>query len=369
MKNQLLLLAGLALTVSLNGQSKESLINNKDVLWLAEATYELKSDYKEKGFESQTDEYVSISGSKTKFLKTSFSDLMGYLFDESLKGNLKLGSVGPLGDQVYDTELTLNGLNKLMNKVDTVYVEDFETGELVEEIMHYTLSKEDFTLLASQQEWYYNHLTNELTTKVISASMAKQVYDEYTGEFRGNRKVYHLPFGKPQQLEAGKKKGMLYNPDITWARRMDIGGLMGEKGQFNIYENKIAGFSNSLKIMFGKELRRQLFDAAKAGTIKAYESEAMQKTLNAEAFINRIQHIETVIYEDIETMDMIEEDIVIETYGDDIGAIKVKQLWWFNTKEKELKCKVKGVGLLKDKYSETGEAAGYQELFWIKFAD
>ena len=126
--------------------------------------------------------------------------------------------------------------------------------------------------------------------------------------------------------------------------------------------------------------RRSLFDVLKDailidGTITAYDpgpladDDEFTKPMTADEVKSLLFRIDTVFTEDIETGDLVESLIPIETSSEEILQIEVKEDWFFDNERSVMDVRIIGICPMKEKLDDFGEFRGFSPMFWIYFPE
>ncbi len=111
-------------------------------------------------------------------------------------------------------------------------------------------------------------------------------------------------------------------------------------------------------------ITHEIIKAVYDGKRQAYEYWS-GNAISADSAKSMMNQVDTVYVENPETKSM-EKKVVVVSYEKDIPSIKIKEQWYLEKDNLQLKKKVLAIAPRVPVYSkETGELRGYSPLFWI----
>ena len=107
--------------------------------------------------------------------------------------------VNDIFKRIYDSTLTPYDLlnNKISIKeiklieyrIDTVYVEDFETGEMQETVVEEVLARDEITKIFLRENWFYDKENFNIEKEVVSITVTTKKFDN-KGDFVGYEALF-----------------------------------------------------------------------------------------------------------------------------------------------------------------------------------
>jgi len=107
--------------------------------------------------------------------------------------------VNDIFKRIYDSTLTPYDLlnNKLPiaeiklieYSLDTIYIEDFESGDLNETVVEESLERDEITKIFLREDWYYDKQNFNIEKEVVSITLTTKKFD-LEGNFLGYRALF-----------------------------------------------------------------------------------------------------------------------------------------------------------------------------------
>lgn len=143
--------------------------------------------------------------------------------------------------------------------------------------------------------------------------------------------------------------------DVIWERK--IWRIIDTREKMNL------SFAN-----FEKPFFRILKELAENGDIRLFRDEKFKEQLGMDDLGSLLNRVDTSVVYDPETY---EEKIVITQNPIDVQDIKryrVKEVWFFDKKDSQVKVRILGIAPIKDEFDETtGEYKYSIPLFWVYY--
>jgi len=108
------------------------------------------------------------------------------------------GRVTPY-DFITDDPLSIEDVRAIESSIDTIYTEDFETGEIEMKVVEDELRRDEITKVFVKEDWYFDAVNFKIEKKVIGISLAIENYDE-SGNMRGYEPLFIVYFDERYPL-------------------------------------------------------------------------------------------------------------------------------------------------------------------------
>jgi len=109
-------------------------------------------------------------------------------FFQLLTGMVENGDIAVFRDEYFKEPMTMDDIEKTINRIDTTTVFDYDTYEEKIEIVKNTINWEDIRQFRVKEIWYYNEATSRMEVRIIGMAPIKDEIDYTTGELK-----YSLP--------------------------------------------------------------------------------------------------------------------------------------------------------------------------------
>lgn len=195
------------------------------------------------------------------------SDRMS-LFDVIKKGLLEDGSLTAYDDQLGDGDqfkkpLLANEISLLLERIDTVFTEDLETGEMVPTTVPMIISSADVLFYKIKEDWIFDKQRSVMDIRIIG--IAPVIADKGDdGEVRGLRTLFWLYYPECRYVFANWEAFNRENDaerrsfeDIFWKRQFSSYITKWS----NVYDRNIAEHRIGLDALLeAEEIKQQLFE-------------------------------------------------------------------------------------------------------------
>lgn len=102
-------------------------------------------------------------------------------------------------DFITDDPLTIEDVKAIESSIDTLYIEDFETGEMEMKVVEDELRRDEITKVFFKEDWYFDKVNFKMEKKVIGISLAIENYDK-KGNLRGYEPLFIIYFDERYPL-------------------------------------------------------------------------------------------------------------------------------------------------------------------------
>lgn len=102
-------------------------------------------------------------------------------------------------DFISDEPLSIEEVKEIESSIDTLYIENFETGELEMKVVEADLRRDEITKVFLKEDWYFDEENFRLDKKVLGLAFAKESYDS-KGNLRGHEPLFIVYFDKNYPL-------------------------------------------------------------------------------------------------------------------------------------------------------------------------
>jgi gliding motility associated protien GldN len=166
-----------------------------------------------------------------------------------IDGTITAYSPGPLGDDdEFTLPMTVDEVKKLLSRVDTVFTEDIETGDLVETLIPIETTSEEILQMEIKEDWFFDNERSVMDVRIIGICPMKEKLDDF-GEFRGFSRLFWVYFPEARHVLANAE---VYNvnknaerrtyDDIFWKRQ--FGSYITKRS--NVYDRVIEEYKTGL---------------------------------------------------------------------------------------------------------------------------
>jgi hypothetical protein len=95
-------------------------------------------------------------------------------------------------DGYYDsTELSIERIKEMINRIDTIVVQNPATGELERTIKKETMDEKTVDHIRFQENWYFDQENLRIEKEITKVCLVQNSYDEY-GAFRGFKPLFWI---------------------------------------------------------------------------------------------------------------------------------------------------------------------------------
>jgi gliding motility associated protien GldN len=182
-----------------------------------------------------------------------------------IKVGLKAGKTAygnPLADEEFKVPMTKSEIEALFERVDTNYVEDLNTGQMVATPVKITLGAEDIKQYLIKEDWFFDKQRSVMDVRIIGICPLKESKSE-TGEVRGYARMFWLYFPEWRSVFANAEVFNRQNDaerrtyeDIFWKRQFSSYVVK----ESNVYDRTIAEYKTGLDALLEAErIKEDLF--------------------------------------------------------------------------------------------------------------
>lgn len=182
-----------------------------------------------------------------------------------IKVGLKAGKTAygnPLADEEFKVPMTKSEIEALFERVDTNYVEDLNTGQMVATPVKITLGAEDIKQYLIKEDWFFDKQRSVMDVRIIGICPLKESKSE-TGEVRGYARMFWLYFPEWRPVFANAEVFNRQNDaerrtyeDIFWKRQFSSYVVK----ESNVYDRTIAEYKTGLDALLEAErIKEDLF--------------------------------------------------------------------------------------------------------------
>jgi gliding motility associated protien GldN len=191
------------------------------------------------------------------------------LFDVIKQGLLVDGSItaydaGPLLlDDEFRKPLLAGELKDIFTRVDTVYTEDLNTGEMIPTIQEVTLESRDIKMYKIKEDWIFDKQRSSMDIRILGLAPMREVRGE-DGEVRGYAPIFWLYYPELRYV--------LVNWDVfnreNDAERRSFESIFWKR-QFasyitkwsNVYDRQLSDYKTGIDgLLEGEEIKQALFE-------------------------------------------------------------------------------------------------------------
>lgn len=175
-----------------------------------------------------------------------------------IKVGLKAGKTAygnPLADEEFKVPMTNSEIENLFVRIDTNYVEDLVTGQMVPTPIKMELTAEDVKQYLIKEDWFFDKQRSVMDVRIIGICPLRESKSE-TGEVRGYSRMFWLYFPEWRSVFANAE---VYNrgndaerrtyEDIFWKRQFSS-YIVKES---NVYDRSIAEYKTGLDALLEAE--------------------------------------------------------------------------------------------------------------------
>jgi len=191
------------------------------------------------------------------------------LFDVIKQGLLVDGSItaydaGPLlTDDEFRKPLLAGELKDIFTRVDTVYTEDLNSGEIIPTIQEVTLESRDIKMYKIKEDWIFDKQRSSMDIRILGLAPMREVRGE-DGEVRGYAPIFWLYYPELRYV--------LVNWDVfnreNDAERRSFESIFWKR-QFasyitkwsNVYDRQLSDYKTGIDgLLEGEEIKQALFE-------------------------------------------------------------------------------------------------------------
>ncbi|MEZ4722944.1 MAG: hypothetical protein R2813_13805 [Flavobacteriales bacterium] len=152
------------------------------------------SDISMKVSQEVSDGDVSVARLISSSSSASYESLLEQLWEMAFSGDQNVYVPNIIGEPDYEHPVDPKGLLEHLKQIDTIYVEDMITGELSDTTIDMSFTQES---VSSMVVYFDLSESGEMMPNLLA--LGKQVFDEQTGAYRGNKNELYLAFNGDQK--------------------------------------------------------------------------------------------------------------------------------------------------------------------------
>lgn len=296
------------------------MVKPENAIWHSSTTYDI---------DLNTDEYGTVFYDISNFNQESSVDydtFIEYIYELAMKGGHTMYLPTVLGEVNLENKVTPEKLKATLTSIDTVYVEDSETGELVQVVTETNVKPADLGSISWELDFSYS-TENGIEMRAPRMSMCRKMYDEMTGEFRGIRSVFFMDMGRPQ-MDRNKK----------WLNFMCCNTGSDSRSRFEVTEYIYAPDSDE-EVVPTENLATLIGADIQAGKLTVYADEAGKEKMDPAEFMTMA----------------------------DFETIHVQHDWAFDQTSNQLQSTISKVGFYEKTASEATGEVEMRPLGWVTF--
>ena len=173
------------------------------------------------------------------------------------EGTLTAYDPGPLSDDdMFTKPMTPDEVEGLLNKSDTSFTEDLETGELVEVIQKIEVNSREVKFYEIKEEWFFDRERSVMDVRIIGLCPMKEKVSELTGEVQGVQPLFWIyypqarfVFVKNETFNRSNDAERRTYEDIFWKRTFDSYIIK----ESNVYDRQISEYKKGLEALYEAE--------------------------------------------------------------------------------------------------------------------
>lgn len=174
-----------------------------------------------------------------------------------VEGTITAYDPGPLNDDdEFTLALTPDEVKKKLFWVDTVWVTDIETDEMVPELQEQSVKTELIQQYEIKEDWFFDNERSVMDVRIIGICPMQKKIDELTGEFRGFEPLFWVYFPEARHVLANAEVYNIHNDaerrtydDIFWKRQ--FGSFIVKES--NVYDRVIIEYKTGLDALIEAE--------------------------------------------------------------------------------------------------------------------
>lgn len=175
-----------------------------------------------------------------------------------IDGTITAYDPGPLGqDDMFTQRFTTDEARGRLFSTDTVYTEDFDTGEMVPTVQESEVLSRDVQWYDIKEEWFFDRQRSVMDVRIIGICPMVAKRDETTGEFRGLKPLFWIYFPECRYVFANAETFNRFNDterrtyeDIFWKRQ--FGSYLLKES--NVYDRFIDEYRTGLDALLEADL-------------------------------------------------------------------------------------------------------------------
>jgi len=167
-----------------------------------------------------------------------------------------------LEDDEFTTPYTQTELKLIFSRVDTVMVEDPDTGEIIMAPQESELESSEITQYRVKEFWYFDKQTSTMQVRIIGIAPMKEYYTEL-GDFLGYQPIFWIYYPEARYVFVNFEA---FNPNND-AQRMSYDDLFNKRmfvsfiiKEDNAYDRMISGYAQGIDALLESErIKNEIF--------------------------------------------------------------------------------------------------------------
>jgi gliding motility associated protien GldN len=178
-------------------------------------------------------------------------------------GTLTAYSPGAVGtDDEFTTPMTVDDVKKLLSSSDTIYTEDIDTGEFIEQVVQNDVRLEEVKWIDIKEEWFFDNQRSVMDVRIIGiCPMIEKKND--MGETIGSSPLFWLYFPECRRVFANVDVFNRFNDierrtldDLFWKRQFSSYIIK----ESNVFDRFIGEYKAGLDALLEAErIKEQIF--------------------------------------------------------------------------------------------------------------
>lgn len=281
----------------------------------------------------------------------SFDQFLGEQYDAAVAGNMTVFPADFLGEP--ETEaISVETLQKMLTKTDTVYTEDMETGAMVQTVVDASFTKNVLTGLLVKQQWAYSTAKNSFRIQSSQAGVSAPVFNETTGNYRGISPMFYFPLNPAEASDEAYELNWPMESHVT----IDTNRWLQVRSLVDVSETPRTLLKN---------IALERFRDCLAGTRTAHEGPNVRAKLDLDQVESLMLKVDT-LYEtkNGKTVPFKVMETPIEER--DIVGVAFNQKWSYAPSSNQLAVQITSMApIIPVRDPDSGIITAYRPLFWI----
>lgn len=172
------------------------------------------------------------------------------------EGTITPYSIGAVGtDDEFTQQLTIDEVKALLSRIDTQYVEDINTGEMVPQIVQTDITTDKVKMYRMKEEWFFDKQKSVMEVRIIGIAPMKEMFNQ-AQESLGYAPIFWIYFPEARFVFANAAVFNRFNDserrtyeDIFWKRQ--FGSFIIKES--NVYDRGIKEYKLNLDALLEAE--------------------------------------------------------------------------------------------------------------------
>ena len=230
-------------------------LREADVAWL-------KRVWREVDLRQKTNHVFYFPTKPMQGRKNLFDVIIDAIVNE---GTLHAYSTGDLGDDdMFTTELTLPEVQSQLGDTIIQWVEDPDTGEMIETATFNELESTQIKKCQIKEEWFFDNQRSVMDVRILGLAPVKEEYNLETGDFKGYAKLFWIYYPEARYVFSNAEVFNRANDaerrtmeDVIWKRMFDSYVIK----ESNVYDRNIAEYKKGLNALLEAEkIKENIFN-------------------------------------------------------------------------------------------------------------